>query len=209
MSPPPSPLVIAVANLKGGSGKTTSAAFLAHALHEQGRRVLAVDADPLGVLAKWDEISETGWPFPVVALPSRTLHKDLPGMTRNRADAVVIDTPGNITQAEIITSAVRVATHVIVPIAPSRLEELLLSDVAELISNATDVNRPPRVILMINRAVANTNLLAVYSEHYPKFGFEVFPSIVTSRQLFVSAAGENITNAARTAYGDLATYLTH
>src|SRR5438270_11196649 len=134
MSPPPSPLVIAVANLKGGSGKTTSAAFLAHALHEQGRRVLAVDADPLGVLAKWDEISETGWPFPVVALPTRTLHKDLPGMIRNRADAVVIDTPGNITQAEIITSAVRVATHVIVPIAPSRLEEMLLSDVAELIS---------------------------------------------------------------------------
>jgi len=41
-------IVLAVVNLNGGTGKTTTAAFVAHALHEQGRHVLVVDADPQG-----------------------------------------------------------------------------------------------------------------------------------------------------------------
>lgn len=195
------PPIVVFANLKGGSGKTTSAAFLAHAFHELGRRVLAVDADPLGVLGQWEALSEQPWPVTLAALPTRDLHKDLPGMIRGRYDAVVIDTPGNVTQQDITMSAMRVATHIVIPIAPSRLEEILLPAMVQLYR---DAHSQARVILLINRAVANSNLLAVYTKHYAQFGFEVFRSIVTNRQLFVTAAGQNITNARSTAYGDLA-----
>lgn len=85
-------LVFTVTNLKGGSTKTTTAAYLLHALHEAGLNVLGVDADGENEsLLSWQTLGD--WPFPVIGMPVNNLHKQLPGIANNKYDAVVIDTP--------------------------------------------------------------------------------------------------------------------
>ena len=62
-------LTIVVANLKGGSTKTTTAAFVAHALAEAGLTVLCVDADGENEsLLSWSEAGE--WSIPVIGMRS-------------------------------------------------------------------------------------------------------------------------------------------
>ena len=84
-------MILTVANLKGGTSKTTSAAFLAHALAERGRRVLVVDADPQASITRWAEMAE--WRLPVVGKATGRLHVELEEIVGDRFDAVVIDTP--------------------------------------------------------------------------------------------------------------------
>ena len=50
-------LSIALANLKPGTGKTTSAVWLAHVFALSGNSVLLVDADPSGSALEWSDLA--------------------------------------------------------------------------------------------------------------------------------------------------------
>ena len=97
----PTILTIAVVNTKGGSAKTTTAAYLAHALAALGLRVLVVDADPQASAVRW---SETGrWSIPAVGLATRLIHQQLPTLVAGQDGlVVVIDTPPLVEQAGIV-----------------------------------------------------------------------------------------------------------
>ncbi|WP_236738122.1 AAA family ATPase, partial [Mycobacteroides abscessus] len=97
-------LRIVVANLKGGSTKTTTAAFMLHALAEAGLSALGVDADGENEsLLSWSEAG--GWSVPVIGLPVTDLHRKLPGIAGDRYDAVVIDTPPMKERRGVVGSA--------------------------------------------------------------------------------------------------------
>src|SRR5260370_7235668 len=77
---------VALANVKPGTGKTTSAVWLAHVFARAGNSVLLVDADPSGSALEWSDLAamcpglppQAAFPFRIVALPSRELHRPLP-----------------------------------------------------------------------------------------------------------------------------------
>lgn len=146
--------VLVVANLKGGSGKTTTAAFLAHALHHHGRSVALVDADPQGSALRWSGLAD--WPIPAVGLATTTLHRQLwRTLDAARFDTVVIDTPPMDERDGIVASALRVATDVVVPLAPTVMELDRIGPVWKAVEDAAGHrDDDPAVRVLLTRTVA-------------------------------------------------------
>lgn len=188
------PTVITVANLKGGSSKTTTTAFLAQALHDAGLSVLVVDADPQSSTLRWSEAS--AWPMATVGLPMRTLHAQLPGLASDH-DVVVVDTPPLDTQSGIVQSALRAASVVVITTAPTPMEierveavRAALDDVASLRPDG----QPPRAVVLLTRTVAQAASTDVWRSSLTSDGWHVLTAEVRRLEAIAQAAGDPITN---------------
>lgn len=186
--------VITVVNLKGGSGKTTSTAYLAHAYAAQGRRVLVIDADPQGSALRWSESAE--WDIPTLALPVKTLHSRLRGIVSPETDVVLIDTPPLDEQAGIVYSAMRAADAIVVTMAPTMIEFERLPDVWAAIEEIGPL-RPdddqPAAAVLLNRTVSNARSTPTYREAIQQSGHLALETSIPRREQFAQAFGAPIT----------------
>jgi chromosome partitioning protein len=204
---------IAVVNLKGGTSKTLASAQVAHALHELGARVLAVDSDPQQSLLRWHGLAD--WPIPCVALPSAKLHRNLPGIVGDRFTAVVIDTPPIGPSDEgadrrhgalIALSAARAATHVLIPVAPTPAEYDRLPAVRELLDEA-DALRPDEqpaavVGVLLVRTVAGAASTGIYRDCMREDGWRVLAPEVRRLERYAQAHGEPVVGAGDSVFSD-------
>src|ERR1700723_2099505 len=159
-------LSLALANLKPGTGKTTSAVWLAHVFAQAGNSVLLVDADPSGSALEWSDLAamypglapeQAAFPFRIVALPSRALHRRLPELAKHD-DVVIIDTPQIEDHAGIARSALRYADEILIPCAPSPIEINRTTPVRDEISDIGAVrDRPARSAVLLNRCIARAH----------------------------------------------------
>lgn len=197
-------------NTKGGTGKTTTVAFFAHALHEHGRTVAVVDADPQGSALSWSRYAG-GWPFPVIGdLATEHLHRKLPGIVGNRYDVILIDTPPLEQRRGVVVSALVAATDVLVPVAPTPAEIERMGSVREAIARAADQRvsgRPPRSAVLLTRTVAGAASTQVWREQLEAAGDRVLRVEVRRLERFSQAFGGPIERALSTAYGDAVTEL--
>lgn len=198
-------LTIVVANLKGGSTKTTSAAFVSHALEQAGLSTIAVDADGENEsLLSWSEAGE--WSIPVIGLPVADLHRKLPGIVDNRYDAVVVDTPPMKERLGVVASAIKLATHVLVPMAPTGIEYDRLPAIRTVVDDAAALRaagQPPELAVVFTRTVPNAASTEVYRQLITDDGLRVLGPTVGRLERYAQAYGLPIKNAAGTAYGDI------
>lgn len=199
-------MILTVSNLKGGSSKTTSAAYLAHALAELGQRVLVVDADPQASISRWAELAQ--WEIPVRGMASGRLHDPRVGVAVEAEghDAVVIDTPPTDKHRGIVESAIRAATHVLVPLAPTAAEYERMATVAELIEDVSHLGRhgaPPVAAAMLTRTVASAAATSVYRQMLDEDGWRVLRPVAGHLQRYAQAFGAPVARARHSAYGDV------
>ena len=112
--------IIAIANVKGGVGKSTMAAQLAGVMHDQGRSVMVYDTDPHATLTSW----ACGGPLAplVVHEPLRSVKRigewvELVRHARDNHDFVILDLPSAPNSA--ITTGLMVAQKLLMPIGPT------------------------------------------------------------------------------------------
>ncbi len=147
--------VVAVAQRKGGAGKSTLAANLATALAGGGARVALLDTDPQQTIVRWaaerakagsragplDIDAPAGWRVPAALEKLKRTH-----------DYVLIDTPPHAdTDARI---AIRGAGLVLVPLQPSPADLWAMDATLDL---AKGEKRP--AVIALNRAPAQGKLL--------------------------------------------------
>lgn len=198
--------IITVSNLKGGTGKTTTAAYLAHAFADQGKDVLVVDADPQKSALKWSD--RGGWSIPTIGLPKRNLHSQLAGIVPASKDLVVIDAPPRREgeQTAIMLSALRAADTIVVPMAPTMAEYEELAEMWDALAEIEPLRQePPEAAVLLNRTVANANSTDIYREQITADGHRVLRVAVPRRESFAQAHGAPITNPE--AYSDIAAEL--
>jgi chromosome partitioning protein len=146
-------MVITIANIKGGCGKTTTAVGLASALRQKcfkNQDVLFIDADKQQTALRW--IENATLPFLSIAKPTNAIHKNINGFDNKY---IVIDTPPG--DMGILISAMLSADLIIIPIKPTPTDLIQVPETLSLIDDMVITFRPEvKTKVLFNMVRKNT-----------------------------------------------------
>ena len=183
-------MIICLSSLKGGSGKTTLAVHLAHAISLAKRKVILIDADPQGSSQGWAASREESPPFPVIGMARNTLHRDLPELLENY-DHCVIDTPPRV--SALARTAILAADLVLIPVQPSSYDIWAASETVKLIEEARGFKPEIIAAFIINRKITNTAISREVSKALSDYEFPLLKTTIGQRVIFSeSSAGYSV-----------------
>jgi chromosome partitioning protein len=121
----PMPIIIAIANQKGGCGKTTTTMNLAGCLARAKYSLLVVDADPQASATVWSLARGQG-SLPFEVRPARQFKWRFSALEGAEEDLVLVDCPPGMTEeddaARFTRAVLRGADAILVPLRPSTLD---------------------------------------------------------------------------------------
>jgi len=147
-------ILIAVANQKGGCGKTTTAMNLAGGLTKAKYRVLVVDADPQASATMWS-LARGQHSLPFEVTTARAIHSKWRWLATDCEDydIILIDCPPGVSYDDnvigrIARGAIKEADAILVPLRPSTLD---FSAAASFVRYLEAERQPhQRVLVLIN-----------------------------------------------------------
>lgn len=177
--------VIAFANPKGGSGKTTSALLLATVLAMRGASVRVIDADPERHISRWGALPGRPENLSIETDVSEDTIMDTIEAAEKAAQFVIVDLEG--TASLTMANTVAVADFVIVPLQGSGLDATGAAKMLRLIKTEERKSRRPIPYAILttrtSAAVMSRSLRNVLDE-LSAAGAEVFNTGIVERAAF-------------------------
>jgi len=180
-------MIIAVANSKGGVGKSTLAVHLAAWLSKQGHRVTLADCDTQQSSSQWIQEAAPGVKALCLKDPD-TIINDLPQLALE-TDYVVADGPGSL--VETSRALLLVADAAIVPCKASMLEVRALDAATKVLRQAQKIRSGmPKAMIVLSMVGRNYRLTQDMREAAAVLKLPIAHTQMILRQIYADAPGQ-------------------
>jgi len=173
-----------IANVSPRStGKTTNSAWMCHALHERGRKVIGFDADDSRQFSRWQ--ARGSYPFVVQQASTPAFHLNVPQMIpAGFEDGIGVVDVGHLEDHKAVgTSVLRLADLAIINLPPSmndveRMEELPLKEFIEDVAPNRADSKPPTTWVLLCKAPNGVSEISQVRNYLLEGGYNVFTTVV-------------------------------
>lgn len=201
--------IIAVANQKGGCGKTTLTMSTAGGLAARGHRVLVVDADRQASASQWSANAPEDAPFPARVCNLAHAGKHLPAEVQKfmgDVDIIVIDCPPSV-DSPLPQAALLISDLVLVPLLPSPADVAAATTFLALIEQVETLN-PRLQKRIVPNMVQRTALAEGFKEQFNELPVkrtqsEVFLRTSYREAMLIGGTVDDIALGARAAQDEM------
>jgi chromosome partitioning protein len=177
---------VALANSKGGVGKSTVSVHLAGWCHERGLRTGLVDADVQGASSLW--LHEAVPEIPVFRLQTPDEILDQVPRLAVQFDVLVLDGPAGL--SEVTRAVLLLANLALLPCGPSALDLRAAQEAIRVVRQAQQIRGgPPQAVLIPNKLQVQYRLSQEMLAAAGSLGVPVM-GVLRLRQAFADAAGQ-------------------
>ena len=182
-------MVIAVVSVKGGTGKSTVALNLAGTLSSEYKRVLIVDADPQGSIARWSEIRKQEEPS-ILVEPSPLVDKRIRKLTK-KYDMVFFDSPPTFKKR--MRAVIQSADRLIIPVSPGLADFWSTQKLLDLYREEKEKRPKLDARLLISRIDKRTRIGREFRPFLQKLSIPIFITEIPQRAIYNEAWQEGMT----------------